>query len=98
MSSFHVSGKQSIHKELLIYISLSQNIVLFMCLVPLNRYTILGDVRQLLAESRQFPPGILVSPNSTTDRHDMTMDVKSGVKHQTIKSNPFNMHRKCLDA
>ena len=33
------------------------------------------EVRQLLAEGRRFPPPIKLT------RHDMTLDVESGVKH-----------------
>ena len=42
------------------------------------------EVRQLLAEGGRFPPGTPVSPANKTDRHDMTLDVESGVKHQSI--------------
>ena len=39
------------------------------------------EVRQLLAEGRRFPPG---PPPIKLTRHDMTFDVESGVKHQSI--------------
>ena len=47
------------------------------------------EVRQLLAEGRQFPPGTPVSSANKTDRHGMTQDFESGVKHQSIQSNPI---------
>ena len=47
------------------------------------------EVRQLLAEGRQFPPGTPVSSANKIDRQNMTQDVESGVKHQSIQSNPY---------
>ena len=39
------------------------------------------EVRQLLAEGRRFPPG---PPVSSANKTDMTLDVESGAKHQSI--------------
>ena len=57
------------------------------------------EVRQLLAESRWFPPGPPVSSANKTDRHGMTLDVEGGVKHQSIKFNSslqLHLHVPCV--
>ena len=46
------------------------------------------EVHQLIAKGRRFPPGTPVSSANKTDRQNMTQDVESGVKHQSIQSNP----------
>ena len=43
------------------------------------------EVRKLLAEGQWFPPGTPVSYADKTDRHNMTQDIESGVKHKSIQ-------------